>query len=114
MIESQANLVVFESLFSLRQQDEAAAKERAEDTLNRQRRVVTEWLCAAKSEEHHKQFSDIRKEYPSTSRWLLDIDEFQEWFDLQSPSTPTLWLHGIPGAGESTQPPGVFSVQTAD
>ncbi len=38
---------------------------------------------------------------PGTAEWLKKDEAFRDWLDWSSPSTSLLWVHGIPGAGES-------------
>lgn len=66
-----------------------------------QRKAVFDWLRPAGVENDHHHFTNSRRAYPETGKWLLDHDTFQEWFDPLYPMVPPLlWLNGIPGAGK--------------
>ncbi|KAM0723401.1 hypothetical protein Q7P37_000387 [Cladosporium fusiforme] len=55
------------------------------------------WLSDFPYEERHeKRFARI---HPGTADWLLDTDEFLDWF--RSTNSEVLWCHGGPGMGKS-------------
>ncbi|KAI0898910.1 putative zinc finger protein [Annulohypoxylon nitens] len=65
-------------------------------------RDVYNWLKATNMETYQNDFSNIRKEYPGTGRWLLENLSFHEWFNPKFPTIPPLlWINGMPGAGKT-------------
>jgi hypothetical protein len=61
---------------------------------------IREWL-AVESQSHsdHDAYQRIRKEYSTTTSWILDHDTIKDWIVSDNPLTPLVWMHGIPGAG---------------
>ncbi|RYP73035.1 hypothetical protein DL771_003903 [Monosporascus sp. 5C6A] len=60
---------------------------------------VRTWLHATNCAKEQERYSDIRREYTGTGRWLLDNQSVKKWMDPIYPTVPPLlWLNGIPGA----------------
>lgn len=47
----------------------------------------------------HEGYCAVRKEFPSTCRWILKHEYLVDWLSASTPMTPILWINGIPGAG---------------
>lgn len=63
---------------------------------------VKEWLATgSQAQQDHEEFLAVRKEYPSTGRWILKHESITNWMDADVPTTPITWMTGIPGAGKS-------------
>jgi hypothetical protein len=76
--------------------DETIAKEQAKKMM-----VVKDWLAVGEQQQKdHENFVRIRKECATTARWVLQHETIKHWMDADVPNTPTVWMHGIPGAGE--------------
>jgi hypothetical protein len=64
--------------------DEKVAEEQTKKMM-----IVKDWLAVGEQQQKdHDSYSGVRKECATTARWVLQHD------------TPTVWMHGIPGAGE--------------
>lgn len=104
LVESQANLIEFEQIFQELEKQRAAAEAEFESRRTqeeRQRRIaVWGWLSAARTESDQEKGVDIRKEDPSSGRWLLRNSHMQGWLHPEFCSVPLLCVYGIPGAGE--------------
>jgi hypothetical protein len=67
--------------------------------------TVKEWLAvASQAEEDHKGFREIRQINSATATWILDHSFVKDWLGAVNPTTPWLWMHGIPGAGMMCTP----------
>lgn len=67
---------------------------------NKKERSVREWLATGgHAQTDHEQFVGIRKAYPSTGNWILEHEFILNWIDADVPTTPIVWMTGIPGAG---------------
>jgi hypothetical protein len=76
--------------------DETIAREQAKKMT-----VVKDWLAVGEQQQtDHDNFCRVRKECATTARWVLQHEIIKHWMDADVPSTPTVWMHGIPGAGE--------------
>jgi hypothetical protein len=61
---------------------------------------IREWLAVeSKALSDHDAYRRIRKEYSTTTSWILDHDTIKDWIASDNPPTPLVWMHGIPGAG---------------
>jgi hypothetical protein len=66
----------------------------------KRRRAVKEWLAVGDQPYiDHARFCDVRAEYSTTARWIVQHKDINYWMHADVPSTPVLWMHGIPGAG---------------
>ncbi|KAF2680197.1 C2H2 domain-containing protein [Lentithecium fluviatile CBS 122367] len=69
---------------------------------NKKMKAVREWLAVgSQSQEDHDACCQIRKEFPSTGRWILKHEFVKDWMAVDNPPTPIVWLTGIPGAGKT-------------
>lgn len=67
-------------------------------------KLVGDWLAVGHQlQEDHATFNKIRKEHPSTTKWILQNEAVRNWIESDSPAAPNLWVNGIPGAGTQTQ-----------
>lgn len=86
----------------LEEMAELTAKMNATIAEERRKKMATvkDWLAVGQqNRDFHTSYRDIRSEYPNTTQWILRHDAVQEWVNSVSPSTPNLWINGIPGAG---------------
>ncbi|OTB01430.1 hypothetical protein M426DRAFT_266146 [Hypoxylon sp. CI-4A] len=88
------------------QQDIQRLRKIDDDRFNAQTLQETQavyiWLSATNVDIDQDDFSKIRADYSGTGRWLLENTDFKEWFDPRyTPTSLTLWLNGIRGAGMS-------------
>jgi hypothetical protein len=75
--------------------DETIAKEQVKKMM-----VVKDWLAVGEQQQKdHDNFSGMRRECATTARWILHHETIKHWMDADVPNTPTVWVHGIPGAG---------------
>lgn len=66
----------------------------------KQKIAVKEWLSVGDQLfKDHAEFSSIRNQYATTTRWIMANKSVEQWIDADEPDTPILWVHGIPGAG---------------
>ena len=99
LLESQANLLQFAE-FRQSQSDAQMTYRSLKGAEDRKKRfVVRDWLSAASTAEDQYNHRMDRAEYQDTGRWILKNALIRAWCDHTIPSTPTLWLSGIPGAG---------------
>ncbi|KAF5590988.1 zinc finger C2H2-type integrase DNA-binding protein [Fusarium pseudocircinatum] len=70
---------------------------------NRPKRLaVCHWLRPIDPAADQDLFSKVRAEYQGTGRWLLDNEDFKEWFNPRyARIPPLLWLTGLPGSGKT-------------
>lgn len=61
------------------------------------RRELLKWISNVPCEQYHE--NTCRGRLVETGCWLLNKEEYREW--RKSSASSILWLHGIPGAGES-------------
>lgn len=101
LIERQAQLSEIEEARKAREINEANFQVTFEAQDHFRRQAVNNWFRApsVESDQHH--FFGMRAQYPQTGRWLLELENFKQWFDPQFPTIPPLlWLNGKPGAGK--------------
>jgi hypothetical protein len=98
LVKEGALLVAFEYSQKQRATTEAEFRKLRKDRDRRCIVAVHAWLSAANTKTIHKSIADARAEYPETGLWLLDLDQFQAWFDPDFCTTLLLWLHRVPGA----------------
>jgi hypothetical protein len=68
------------------------------DGLEREdRNKILQWISTTPYSLHHQA---VRKDrLLDSGDWMLRNARFKEW--MESSSSATLWLHGIPGSGKS-------------
>jgi hypothetical protein len=72
-----------------------------EEEHDKKMKAVKEWLAVgSQPQQDHDAYRDIRKEFPSTGRWIRKHESIKDWMNADSLPTPLLWLTGMPGAGE--------------
>ena len=103
LIESQANLVQYQSSRIARQQAETEVQKIEEALVKQQLVSVRDWLCSAKVKNDQEHYVSVRVHCLGFGRWLLSHPRMRVWMDPDSSSIPLLWLHGIPGAGAFIQ-----------
>lgn len=68
------------------------------------------WLSSFRYEERHeKRFSQV---HPGTADWLLNTDEFLDWFEASDSNV--LWCYGGPGMGKSFLAANVLEFITSE
>ena len=78
---------------------------------NKKRKAVKEWLAVgSQPQQDHQAYLETRKEFPSTGHWILKHELVKDWMESDNPSSPLLWLTGMPGAGKRRR--GKHIVQT--
>jgi hypothetical protein len=101
LVESRANIEQYrayrEDVVEMQSKlDELVATEHS-----KKRKAVKEWLAVgSQPQQDHESYREIRKEFPSTGNWILKHEIVKDWIQADHPSSPLLWLTGIPGAGE--------------
>ena len=60
---------------------------------------VLEWLSPEHGRGRH--FEVRSRRTPGTGKWILEMSDFQNWFDKKS-LQKVLWLVGDPGCGKTT------------
>lgn len=73
--------------------------ERTERALQRQEYQNIKTNISPKTYEDKLDWLNVRR-CAGTGKWLLKDSTFLRWLDTSDTSTKTLWLQGIPGAGE--------------
>ncbi|KAK5050383.1 hypothetical protein LTR84_003664 [Exophiala bonariae] len=61
---------------------------------------VQEWLSSP-VDSRARQDHAIEQRFGNSGQWLLDDQQFRNWFAPDHCTDPLLWLHGIPGAGKT-------------
>ena len=79
---------------------EAFERRQEEDNDNKFRAIML-WLCDTDNKVEFEKACTARAESPATGEWILENVKVKDWKDEVMPSSPVLWMHGIPGAGES-------------
>jgi hypothetical protein len=73
-------------------------------------KAVKEWLAVgSQPQQDHSRYCDIRKEFPSTGRWILKRESVKDWMTADNLRTPVFWLTGMPGAGEPSPTPDTLT-----
>jgi hypothetical protein len=105
LLQTQAALAEFKKAREAR--EEAIERYRKQDEEETSRRMIylKDWLFAPAVDADHNRFAEVRSQYPESGNWLLQRKEFREWHEPTLPSSPMLWIHGIPGAGKETHNP---------
>lgn len=67
--------------------------------LDEQFERVLLWIAGPVMSDYH---ASLRKDscHPGTGGWILECSKVSGWLRDDSPRTSTLWIHGIPGAGQ--------------
>lgn len=100
LLLQSANIVHFQEaqdarLLFTREIENQAKKRNNDRTL-----AVIEWLSPASCNIDHEELQSMRREYPSTTRWIFKEPSLCRWFQTKMPATSTFWICGIPGAGK--------------
>jgi len=98
--DSQASLVQYRKY----EDDMKELKTKLDDDFNREHTkrmiMVKEWLSVGEQPKlDHDDYRNIRDECATTTHWILQHETIKHWIDSDIPSTPIVWMHGIPGAG---------------
>jgi hypothetical protein len=98
--DSQASLVQYRKY----EDDMKELKTKLEDDVNREQAkkmtMVKEWLSVGEQPKlDHNDYRIIRGECATTTHWILQHETIKHWIDPDIPSTPIVWMYGIPGAG---------------
>jgi hypothetical protein len=76
--------------------DETIAREQTKKMM-----VVKDWLAAGEQQQKdNDSFAGVRNDCATTAQWILQHEIIKHWMDAGVPNTPTVWVHGIPGAGQ--------------
>lgn len=99
-IESQASLVEIERNHLIREEQEKQLlivehKERQKLAIS-----IVEKLSPANFDLDQEAISNNWKKDPNFGCWLLSHDKMKAWLSPRNADARTLWLKGIPGAGE--------------
>lgn len=103
LVECRANLTQYrrykEDMIELTARlDQQVAEEKLKKLV-----AVKAWLAVGQQpEEDHIRFKQTRDDYSTTAKWILDHEYVKHWMEADLPSSPLLWMHGIPGAGKSS------------
>ncbi|RYP90715.1 hypothetical protein DL770_003180 [Monosporascus sp. CRB-9-2] len=102
LIQTQATLSQIEAFQRDAELRDANLRSISEKQESQRLSDLKTWLHATSCANEQKRYSDIRREFPGTGRWLLDNQSIKEWMDPIYPTIPPLlWLNGIPGAGKT-------------
>ncbi|KAL5380194.1 hypothetical protein DPSP01_007994 [Paraphaeosphaeria sporulosa] len=64
--------------------------------------AVREWFAVGSiQEEDHTSFNEIRATYKDTAKWIVKNEKIKDWMHADNPTTPIVWLTGMPGAGKT-------------
>jgi Cdc6-like AAA superfamily ATPase len=64
--------------------------------------AVKEWLAVGQQpKDDHIRFRKTRSEYSTTAKWILKHEYVTHWIGADIPTTPLLWMYGIPGVGKT-------------
>jgi hypothetical protein len=101
LVESRASL----TQYHIYREDMTDIKAKVEKLVDEERenkiKSVKDWLNEDPSpESDHDAYRLVKGEYPGTGDWIAESEAIKHWLDADVPSTPLLWMTGIPGAGE--------------
>jgi hypothetical protein len=99
LIECQANILQIQEARTERANVRASFTAIEEAEKKNKRLVVLNWLSAAKTILDQEVSAEIRRDYPSTGRWVLENPTLKSWLDPSNALLPMVWMNGIPGAG---------------
>lgn len=100
LLQIQASLAEFSEARKARATEAERFKEQDKQELLQRKIFLHNWLSAADTASDHESLLSTWKDHPLSGRWLLGRNQFRSWFDSTNTSTPLLWVHGIPGAGQ--------------
>lgn len=60
---------------------------------------VRDWISGSLSYEYQEKAFRVHLDHCNTGGWILDHKLVTAWMKDDLPRNPTLWLHGMPGAG---------------
>ncbi|KAK3389796.1 hypothetical protein B0H63DRAFT_104197 [Podospora didyma] len=101
LMENQPSFPQFEEVQSIRANAMRAFEQAKLAEEIRQRNAVIQWLsafdCELEQDRHRKKRSICK----DPGRWLINDRQFQNSFNPEYYTSPSLWLRGIPGAGKT-------------
>ncbi|CAO2649603.1 Nn.00g069880.m01.CDS01 [Neocucurbitaria sp. VM-36] len=102
LIESCASLAQYHRY----QEDMRDLKSKLDETVDaertKKRLALKVWLAVGEQpQEDHRSYCEVRKQYSTTARWILQHESIKTWMASDMAITPVLWMHGIPGAGKT-------------
>jgi hypothetical protein len=101
LVESRASL----TQYHIYRDDMTDIKAKVEELVDEERKKkntsVNEWLNEGpRQKSDHDTYRSDRGKYSGTGDWIAENEAIKHWLDADVPSTPLLWMTGIPGAGE--------------
>ena len=69
-----------------------------------QLRAVQEWIAGYDPTALHERTLQDREEYAQTGIWIKNSEKVANWLNDDLPRSSMLWMHGIPGAGQTAKP----------
>jgi hypothetical protein len=112
LVESRASL----TQYHMYQEDVSEIKAKVEELVEEEKRKkkanVRDWLAVDTRPEHdHDTYRLVKGEYAGTGDWIAEHEAIKHWLDADVPSTPLLWMAGIPGAGKFPIPPTAIFIK---
>jgi hypothetical protein len=81
----------------------AKVEELVDEERTKKKTSVKDWLAVYPPLQcDHEKYRLVRGNYPGTGDWIAETEAIKHWLDADVPSTPLLWMTGIPGAGKFT------------
>ena len=99
LIKNQATFEEFEAVQSVRVMQAEQLKQQKEEASRQRQARVRSWLSAEDMKLEHEDYTEVRRDFPGTGRWILEKRPVKRWLDLDDNHSSLLWLTGIPGAG---------------
>jgi hypothetical protein len=100
LVECRANLTQYRRYQEDMVEVKAKLKQQVEEEKLKKLMAVKEWLAVGQyPAEDHVRFRKTRSDYATTARWILKHEFIKHWIGADIPTTPLLWMYGIPGAG---------------
>ncbi len=99
LIKNQATFEQFEAIQSVRAVQAEQLKQQKEEASRQRQARVRSWLSAEDMKLEHEHYTEVRRGFPGTGRWILEKRLVKRWLELDDSHSSLLWLTGIPGAG---------------
>ena len=101
LIETQGTVLHLQQYKEDRARMFEAFERRQEEENDNKLRATLLRLCDVDNKVEFEKACAAREESPATGEWILENVKVKDWKDEALPRAPVLWIHGIPGAGES-------------
>ncbi|KAL9618244.1 MAG: hypothetical protein Q9160_007014 [Pyrenula sp. 1 TL-2023] len=94
LIESQASLIEYQEAQAHRTNCIHSLQMLQDRDTQNKRTAVIDWLSISDVRTDHETALMIRKEFPSTTKWIHRVPDLKAWQADSAPPKPVFWIHG--------------------